>query len=137
VLELPLRSLTYVSQATLPMAEDAFNLLGLEASRLNALDGVSGLLVFNGTSFCQTIEGAPDAIDALMERLQRDPRHRDIRIIADESIRERRFRSWDMQLLRVPEEKEAALEAARTRLDAEEDLRARERVYETVVGSFA
>jgi hypothetical protein len=119
------------------MPEDAFNLLGLEASRLNALDGVSGLLVFNGTSFCQTIEGAPDAIDALMERLQRDPRHRDIRIIADESIRERRFRSWDMQLLRVPEEKEAALEAARARLDAEEDLRARERVYETVVGSFA
>ncbi len=132
-----IRSLTYVSQATQPMSDDAFSVLGIEASRLNALDGLSGLLVFNGTSFCQTIEGASDAVDALMERLRNDPRHDDLRIIDDGMIDARRFRSFDMQLLRVPEEKAAALHAARARLDSEDDVRARERIYETVAGAFS
>lgn len=135
--DLTLRSLTYVSQAAEPMPEEAFNLLGVEASRLNALDGISGLLVFNGASFCQTIEGSPEAVEALLGRLLRDPRHTDVRVIADERVPTRRFRSWDMQLLRVPDERSAALDAARARLSSEEDLRARERIYETVAGAFA
>lgn len=133
----PLRSLTYVSRATDPMSETEFTQLGLEAGRLNALDGITGLLVFNGERFCQTIEGAPSAIDDLLTRLQRDRRHADFAIVHDEQTDSRRFRSWDMQFLAVPTDKTAALDLARSRFDAEADFAARAKIYQTVEAAFS
>jgi len=130
-----LRSLTYVSEARESMSEAEFTQLGLQAGRLNALDGITGLLVFNGARFCQTIEGAPAAIDSLLGRLNADPRHCAINVIDDQPVSQRRFRSWDMQLLVVPSERQAALELARTRLDTA-DVDARAKIYETVEGAF-
>jgi len=130
-----LRSLTYVSEAREAMSEAEFTQLGLQAGRLNALDGITGLLVFNGARFCQTVEGAPAAIDSLLGRLNADPRHCAINVIDDQLVTQRRFRSWDMQLLVVPSEREAALDLARTRLDTA-DVDARAKIYETVEGAF-
>ena len=132
-----LRSLTYVSQATESMDELAFTQLGLEAGRLNALDGITGLLVFNGKSFCQTVEGSREAIDSLVDRLSNDTRHDDLRTLIDEPIAQRRFRSWDMQLLVVPGDSRQALDMAAARLDSQVDLAARTKIYETVEGLFA
>lgn len=133
----PLRSLTYVSRVSDSMSEAEFTLLGLEAARLNALDGITGLLVFNGDRFCQTIEGAPAAVDDLVARLRRDPRHRDIVVVHEEAPENRRFRSWDMQLLQVPDDRTVALELARARFDTEADFAARAKIYQTVEGAFA
>ena len=133
----PLRSLTYFSQAVEPMSDVEFTQLGLEAGRLNALDGITGLLVFNGARFCQTIEGAPEAIDNLLERLARDPRHSEIEIVSDEPIDRRCFRSWDMQFLSVPDDRGVALALASSRLDSEVDVAARAKIYATVEGVFA
>jgi hypothetical protein len=130
-----LRSLTYVSRAVLPFGGDYLQQLGLEAARLNALDGITGLLVFNGARFCQTIEGSPEAIENLLARLRRDRRHENVTVIDDAPVEERRFRSWDMQLLSVPADRDEALAVARTRLDPA-DLAARERIYQTVEGVF-
>lgn len=132
-----LRSVTYISRATQPMSEVALSQLGLEAARLNALDGITGLLVFNGERFCQTIEGSAEAIANLVARLRRDRRHTDFEIVADEQAKDRRFRSWDMQVLSVPEDREAALDLARSRLDSELDVAARAKLYATVEGAFA
>lgn len=132
----PLRSLTYVSTPTEAMSETEFVQLGLNAGRLNALDGITGLLVFNGERFCQTIEGAPAAIDDLVVRLKRDPRHTDFTVIQDEGADGRRFRSWDMQLLAIPSDKQAALDLARTRFDLEADFAARAKIYQTVEAAF-
>lgn len=132
-----LRSLTYVSTASTPMPQVDFTQLGLEAGRLNALDGITGLLVFNGDRFCQTVEGAPEAIDNLMSRLRGDPRHEDIEIVEDVSIDARRFRSWDMHLFLVPNDRSAALQLASARLDSEVDVAARAKIYATVEGVFA
>ncbi|NNM76302.1 BLUF domain-containing protein [Sphingomonas sp. ID1715] len=119
------------------MSEAEFTFLGLEAGRLNALDGITGLLVFNGERFCQTIEGAPEAIENLVERLKRDPRHEDFAVLDDGDVPTRRFRSWDMQLLAVPGDKQAALDLARLRFEAEADFSARAKIYQTVEGAFA
>jgi hypothetical protein len=127
-----LRSLTYVSQTTDAMSEAAFTQLGLEAARLNALDGITGLLVFNGQRFCQTIEGSSAAIDSLLTRLEADPRHCGLQVIEDEAIPARRFRSWDMQFMALPADREAALQVARERLDSEADVAARQKIYEVV-----
>lgn len=127
-----LRSLTYVSQVVDAMSEAEFTQLGLKAARLNALDGITGLLVFNGNRFCQTIEGSPAALDDLLARLRRDDRHAEVEVVQDEAISERRFRSWDMQLLSVPADREQALAIARARLDSHADMAARSKIYEVV-----
>jgi hypothetical protein len=132
-----LRSLTYVSRPTAPMSELEFTQLGLEAGRLNALDGITGLLAFNGERFCQTIEGSREALDSLLDRLSSDSRHSDLQILADETIDQRSFRSWDMQLLTVPDDCRSALAVASSRLDSQVDLAARTKIYETVEGLFA
>ncbi len=61
-----LKTLTYVSRASLDLAErDLIDIL--ETARLrNALEGITGVLIFNGVRFLQIIEGAEAAIDSLV-----------------------------------------------------------------------
>ena len=70
-----LKSLTYTSLARLDLQASDLEAIHRTAREVNALEGVTGLLIFNGTHFLQIIEGAPDAIDELVERLRRDTRH--------------------------------------------------------------
>ena len=62
----------------------------------NLQTGVTGLLVFDGLRFCQQIEGKPSHIEALMERIARDPRHSDVRILHHGALRQRRFRNFSL-----------------------------------------
>lgn len=127
-----LRSLTYVSRTTDRMSESEFTQLALDAARLNALDGITGLLVYNGQRFCQTVEGSTMALESLLMRLRADPRHHALDVIEDELIPVRRFRSWDMQFIALPSDREAALQVARERLDSEVDVAARQKIYEVI-----
>ena len=60
---------------------------------------ITGLLTFSGEVFAQFLEGPPESIHRLMDRLQVDPRHRDIIILSEGSDHERIFASWDMELV--------------------------------------
>ena len=93
-----LRAIVYVSEATQAIDEDHAIVLAEQARRLNALDGITGMLVCNGTAFCQYVEGSPGAIDDLLARLRRDPRHRDLRITFDQPQAARSTPSWEMRL---------------------------------------
>ena len=62
---------------------------------------ITGLLIVNGTHFRQIGEGSPLAIDDLVERLRRDPRHSGIEIRDQRGIDERSFPDWSMELVRV------------------------------------
>jgi hypothetical protein len=44
------------------------------ARQRNADDAITGLLVFDGDTFCQYVEGPPEAVEALLQRLHADPR---------------------------------------------------------------
>lgn len=96
-----LKSLTYTSLARLDLAADDLEAIHRTAREINALDGVTGLLIFNGTHFLQIIEGAPNAIDDLVERLRRDPRHSGFEIRDQHEIEQRSFPDWSMELVRV------------------------------------
>jgi hypothetical protein len=65
------------------------------------LDGITGLLVFNGTHFLQIVEGAEDAIEDLVERLRKDPRHNGFEIRDRRKVDARSFPDWSMELVRV------------------------------------
>ena len=96
-----LKSLTYTSLARLDLGSDDLEAIHRTARELNALDGITGLLVFNGTHFLQIVEGADKAINDLVERLRRDPRHGGFEIRDERRIDARSFPDWSMELVRV------------------------------------
>lgn len=96
-----LTSLTYTSLARLDLETQDLESIHRSARELNALDGITGLLVFNGTHFLQIVEGARDAIDELLERLRRDPRHSGLEVRDERRIESRSFPDWNMELVRV------------------------------------
>ena len=98
---MPLKSLTYTSLARLDLEAADLEAIHRTAREVNALEGITGLLIFNGTHFLQIIEGTPQAIDELIERLRRDPRHSGLEIRDQREIEKRSFPDWSMEMVRV------------------------------------
>ncbi len=96
-----LKSLTYSSRAQLDLSACDLVAIHESARHLNALDGITGLLIFNGTSFLQVIEGAETAIDALLERLRRDSRHTSLEVVDERVVDQRSFPDWSMEMVQV------------------------------------
>jgi hypothetical protein len=96
-----LTSVTYRSLARLDLQEGDLEDIFRTAREQNALDGVTGLLVFNGTHFLQIIEGSESAIEDLVERLRSDPRHTGFEIRDRRKLDARSFPDWSMELVRV------------------------------------
>ena len=109
------KSVTYTSLAALDMDEGKLLEIHQTAKDLNGLEGITGLLVFNGTHFLQIIEGNPLAIDDLVERLRRDERHSGLEIRDERMTDQRMFERWAMALVRV---KGRELRAATDLVDA-------------------
>ena len=71
----------------------------------NARAGVTGYLIFDGDGFLQILEGKPDAVDRTFATIERDPRHRETRVIGRTTAHERAFADWSMAgYLRRPDE---------------------------------
>lgn len=96
-----LKSLTYTSRARLDLSAGDLSDIHQTARHLNALDGITGLLIFDGIRFLQIIEGSPDAIDNLVERLREDRRHSAIEIRDERLVPARSFPHWSMELVRI------------------------------------
>ena len=109
-----LKSLTYTSRARLDLTDADLNDIHQIARHLNALDGVTGLLLFDGARFLQIIEGSEAAIDNLVERLRRDPRHSAFEIRDERLVDRRSFADWSMELLLVSAGYKAAREEVAT-----------------------
>jgi len=93
-----LSSLLYVSTSLLTPANAARendDIVRVAIERNARLD-VTGALVHTGANFAQVLEGERAAIDELMTSIMRDPRHRDVRIVAISPIELRRFPGWRM-----------------------------------------
>lgn len=92
----PLVSLVYCSSATHPFSEQELaELLAVSRARNSAHD-ITGMLLYRGGEFVQILEGSRSDVEALMEKIGRDPRHRDVRVLLEEPLHERRFDEWTM-----------------------------------------
>ncbi|MBC7580832.1 MAG: BLUF domain-containing protein [Tardiphaga sp.] len=69
----------------------------LATSRVNnARADITGALIFNHGIFAQVLEGELPDVEATFERIQRDPRHGEVQILAFEPAPCRGFPSWSM-----------------------------------------
>lgn len=95
---LKLISLLYVSRSTLSpeAAPGAVQALVATSRARNPCAGLTGALLFTGEHFAQVLEGPPAAVDDLMARVARDPRHTEIITVARKRITVRRFGNWSM-----------------------------------------
>lgn len=67
-----------------------------QARAHNAQRSITGLLVFDGSRFCQHLEGPPHAVDTLMNRIAQDTRHLNVRVLYSGQRQERRYKRFDL-----------------------------------------
>jgi hypothetical protein len=62
----------------------------------NRAANVSGAMTFNESFFAQVLEGAVADVAPIFERIRRDPRHCDVKILAQSQAPRRLFPTWSM-----------------------------------------
>ncbi|MDO6413416.1 BLUF domain-containing protein [Sphingomonas sp. BIUV-7] len=88
--------LTYISSAVGPCAESDVDAILKTARRNNVILGVTGLLLFDGRRFLQTLEGETASVNAAYQRIRNDPRHRAIVQLSSKETKARAFGDWAM-----------------------------------------
>jgi hypothetical protein len=91
--------LIYSSEATPDLSTADLEEMLAESRKRNRAHGITGVLVFVDGAFLQILEGEKDDVLALMGRIERDPRHRGIKVFHEEETDERAFASWNMAYL--------------------------------------
>lgn len=90
-------SLTYVSTARQPFDAEALADLLEVSRRNNHATGLSGMMLYVGGHFIQTLEGPAATVDATCARISADPRHRDHVVASREVAPCRIFGDWSMR----------------------------------------
>ncbi|MEM0910895.1 MAG: BLUF domain-containing protein [Pseudomonadota bacterium] len=89
-------TLTYISHSLIKPEKLPSELKRLEtkASYANRQNEISGLLIHRQHRFIQRLEGRRSKIDALMEKIRADKRHRNINVIFYEKLNQRLYPNW-------------------------------------------
>lgn len=95
-----LERLTYVSSAISMHPQHLAEII-TTARAHNGRHDITGLLLFNGLNFLQTLEGDAATVGTLMERIAADPRHSGVVVVAKEAVVERAFDGWSMAYVRL------------------------------------
>lgn len=93
-----LQTLVYVSRNRVHEHDvhDEISRIEATARHRNEANGITGVLLFSGCHYLQVLEGTADRLDELVDRLARDGRHSDIKIVIREPISHRRYSNWSM-----------------------------------------
>ena len=90
-----LARLLYVSDLSPGTSATEVSRIVGSSRRRNAGDGITGLLIFDGSCFCQYLEGPPAALTALSERIDQDLRHSRVEVLLEGVFAgPRRFSDW-------------------------------------------
>jgi len=79
-----------------------------QARSRNAKEEITGLLVFDGMRFCQHFEGPHKNVLRLLDRLEQDPRHVQIRVMYEGVLPQRRYQRFEMGLAQVEDSEDLA-----------------------------
>jgi hypothetical protein len=95
--------LTYTSVAAPDLRPDDLRDIVTKAQTNNSRAGVTGFLTYNAPHFTQCLEGRREAVMGVFHRISADPRHRDVRILAEREVDSREFADWHMELIHLDE----------------------------------
>lgn len=67
----------------------------------NPKHGITGILLYHKGKFVQVIEGEEEELRSLMNNIEKDERHTNLRYLIDENISERGFEQWNMEFFNL------------------------------------
>lgn len=67
-----------------------------KARAANSQRGVTGILLYQGGSFLQVLEGAEEDVRAVYDHVATDPRHWRLSVLRQGPIEKRNFENWSM-----------------------------------------
>jgi len=88
--------LIYVSEPAQEMSFLGLMRLLYHSYLRNTSMGITGALIFENNRFGQVIEGPRTQIEDLWEKIQKDTRHKNIRLVDTKPIEQRSFSKWTM-----------------------------------------
>ena len=86
----------YVSTMTPTAPVSMVSKIAMQARVSNAVQRITGMLIFDGLRFCQYVEGSKNDVIALFERICADSRHAAITLIHQGPLQERRFNKFSL-----------------------------------------
>lgn len=92
-------SLIQLIYASRPFGFDDPALAGIlmDARRCNERDGITGALICRQDLYLQLLEGPEQAVETAYQRIKKDNRHLEIRLLSRRSVTERLFPAWAMR----------------------------------------
>jgi hypothetical protein len=96
-----LHQLVYVSIATRDFDENDLRDILQVSRKNNAEQGITGLLLISKRNIVQVLEGAKEPLKQLLEKIRRDPRHRQVTILSFDPAPKRSFKDWSMGYKRI------------------------------------
>lgn len=89
-------ALTYVSASTHMLSATELKSLMKVSEDRNRLLGITGMLLYRDGYFIQVLEGEQETVEALYNKIVRDPRHINAVVVSREQIQTRSFGAWSM-----------------------------------------
>jgi hypothetical protein len=89
-------TLVYVSAATELFSKEQLVALLKASAAHNAINGITGMLLYKDGNIIQVLEGPEKAVTALFDRIKNDPRHKSVGVILKKPIPRRNFPDWSM-----------------------------------------
>ena len=91
-----MHAIAYVSAASWNLLDEQVQHIVCESRRLNALNGVTGVLIYCDGNFMQYFEGEEDAVMKTFARIRASESHYQISELMNQPILEREFSDWSM-----------------------------------------
>ena len=88
--------LLYASRPATPLSAAILDEILAQSRTNNPQQGITGILCFSDNIFIQVLEGGRDEVCETYNKIVRDNRHREVRILTYDEISERRFGGWTM-----------------------------------------
>lgn len=88
--------LVYMSRAVRPLSDQDLQELLTQCRRDNEREHVTGILFYSHGNIAQLIEGEPEVIEALFQKIALDGRHSHVHKLVQKPITERSFPDWSM-----------------------------------------
>jgi hypothetical protein len=108
-----MHAIAYVSAASWSLLDEQILDIVARARRRNALDGVTGVLLYCDGNFMQYIEGEEETVVETFARIRASDSHYQINELMNQPILEREFGDWAMGFSRPTPEAFVELAAAR------------------------
>jgi len=85
-----------MSRAVRPLSDEDLQFLLNQCREDNARHNVTGVLFYSHGNIAQLIEGEPEILQPLFEKIARDGRHSNVVKLVEKPIAERSFSEWSM-----------------------------------------